>query len=370
MIKTVIIESPFDGDLNRNSFYTRLCVLDSIRRGEAPVACHLVYPSLTTDLASMVRPAFIHDNSATSPLTRAEAFEHIEALRNRLEATIFYTDLGMSEGMSEARARCEEKGLPFEERRLPGFEAAMKEYDEERLVSKVRTRNAICESIGYYPDISEEERADFDCFDAIIAARKERDTTALVLPPGVTRSAATAVLNMPLPVSDGRDADDLAARDGRGQEAGNLIETHVNEKTGRMMGVMELTDGTKLVGALAAAEDDRLREDTRPIGGRPFPVATGPPKFHYDIDDPQQCADWAEANKRCASMECWSTPTSSIKWEFNKIRAERARREAAMGEEERAAEVEINRVGRERRAAARREREEDARNAMPSFTFR
>ena len=39
----VILESPFAGDIERNIKYARLCVRDSLLRGESPIASHLLY---------------------------------------------------------------------------------------------------------------------------------------------------------------------------------------------------------------------------------------------------------------------------------------------------------------------------------------
>ena len=39
----VIIESPFAGDVDKNIEYARKCVRDSLNRGEAPSASHLLY---------------------------------------------------------------------------------------------------------------------------------------------------------------------------------------------------------------------------------------------------------------------------------------------------------------------------------------
>jgi hypothetical protein len=39
----VIIESPYAGDIERNVNYARLCLKDSLSRGEAPIASHLLY---------------------------------------------------------------------------------------------------------------------------------------------------------------------------------------------------------------------------------------------------------------------------------------------------------------------------------------
>jgi len=39
----VIIESPYAGDIEVNLKYAKLCILDSLKRGEAPLASHLLY---------------------------------------------------------------------------------------------------------------------------------------------------------------------------------------------------------------------------------------------------------------------------------------------------------------------------------------
>ena len=39
----VVIESPYAGAVDENVKYAQQCVLDSLRRGEAPVASHLLY---------------------------------------------------------------------------------------------------------------------------------------------------------------------------------------------------------------------------------------------------------------------------------------------------------------------------------------
>jgi hypothetical protein len=45
----VVIESPYVGDLVRNIKYARLCLLDSLKRGEAPYLSHLIYPLVLDD---------------------------------------------------------------------------------------------------------------------------------------------------------------------------------------------------------------------------------------------------------------------------------------------------------------------------------
>ena len=39
----VIIESPYAGDIERNTAYARRAMRDSLNRGENPIASHLIY---------------------------------------------------------------------------------------------------------------------------------------------------------------------------------------------------------------------------------------------------------------------------------------------------------------------------------------
>jgi hypothetical protein len=49
-MKLVILESPFAGDVERNTLYARHALKDSLMRGEAPIASHLLYPQVLDDL--------------------------------------------------------------------------------------------------------------------------------------------------------------------------------------------------------------------------------------------------------------------------------------------------------------------------------
>lgn len=42
-MKLVVIESPFAGDVAKNETYARRALADSLARGEAPLASHLLY---------------------------------------------------------------------------------------------------------------------------------------------------------------------------------------------------------------------------------------------------------------------------------------------------------------------------------------
>ena len=43
MGKLVYLESPYAGDVNKNIKYARLCMKDSLDRGEYPFTSHLLY---------------------------------------------------------------------------------------------------------------------------------------------------------------------------------------------------------------------------------------------------------------------------------------------------------------------------------------
>ena len=103
----VVIESPFAAltDMERgiNLHYTRHALCDSIARGEAPFAGHLLYPQVLDDLV---------------PEDRALGISlHIEFLF-RCDTVAVYNDLGISPGMSEAIAVAERLGKPIEYRSL------------------------------------------------------------------------------------------------------------------------------------------------------------------------------------------------------------------------------------------------------------
>ncbi len=42
-MRRTIIESPYAGDIQGNLAYAKRCVLDSLSRGEAPIASHLLF---------------------------------------------------------------------------------------------------------------------------------------------------------------------------------------------------------------------------------------------------------------------------------------------------------------------------------------
>lgn len=110
----VSIESPLNPDktlppderevkLRSNMRYARECMMDSIMRGEAPFASHLLYTQVLDD-----------DNMAQ----RIAGLALGHAWRLKAELIVFYIDWGMSAGMLDAKALAEANNIPCEERRL------------------------------------------------------------------------------------------------------------------------------------------------------------------------------------------------------------------------------------------------------------
>jgi len=85
-MRRVIVESPYAGDVDRNTRYARACLRGCLLRGEAPFASHLLYTQdgVLRDGDPKERALGIH-----AGLTWAEF----------AAATIVYTDLGITHGM-------------------------------------------------------------------------------------------------------------------------------------------------------------------------------------------------------------------------------------------------------------------------------
>ena len=102
-MKLVIIESPYSGDVEENTKYARECVLDSLNRGEAPFASHLLYTQVLDD---------------TVPDQRHWGMEAGFAWGKKADMVAVYTDLGISGGMEFGIKRAQENGLEIEYRKL------------------------------------------------------------------------------------------------------------------------------------------------------------------------------------------------------------------------------------------------------------
>lgn len=105
MSRLVILESPYAGDVEANVAYARACLRDSLLRGEAPIASHLLY----------TQPGVLDDDI---PNERQHGIDAGLAWGAVASATVVYTDRGISRGMSYGIAAAEAAGRPIEYRSI------------------------------------------------------------------------------------------------------------------------------------------------------------------------------------------------------------------------------------------------------------
>jgi hypothetical protein len=104
-MRLVILESPFAGDEQANIDYARLCVRDSLMRGEAPIASHLLY----------TQPTILDDSVQEE---RQHGIDAGLAWGKVADATVVYTDRGISRGMEYGIAAAKEAGRTVEYRSI------------------------------------------------------------------------------------------------------------------------------------------------------------------------------------------------------------------------------------------------------------
>jgi hypothetical protein len=104
--RLVIVESPYAGDIEQNVAYARECMADCLRRGEAPIASHLLY----------TQPGVLDDEV---PEERRLGMEAGWAWFRAADAVVVYMDLGISKGMAEAVKLAGRMQITTELRRLP-----------------------------------------------------------------------------------------------------------------------------------------------------------------------------------------------------------------------------------------------------------
>ncbi len=108
-MKRVILESPYagetDADVAANVEYARRCVADSLKRGEAPLASHLLYtqPGILDDRVAAERALGIAAGLAWLPAGMM---------------MVVYEDRGISPGMEEAMKQADECGVPVQFRKI------------------------------------------------------------------------------------------------------------------------------------------------------------------------------------------------------------------------------------------------------------
>lgn len=104
-MKRVIVESPYAGEVARNVDYARACVRDSVLRGEAPIASHLLF----------TQPGILKD---AIPHEREMDIAAGLAWRSVADYSVFYVDRGWSKGMLASVNSAAQQQLPFRIRSL------------------------------------------------------------------------------------------------------------------------------------------------------------------------------------------------------------------------------------------------------------
>lgn len=104
-MRLVVIESPYAGDVERNALYARRAMADSLSRGEAPLASHLLY----------TQPGVLRD---AVPAERKQGINAGLEWAKMAAATVVYRDLGISPGMAMAIEAAHRAGRPVEYREI------------------------------------------------------------------------------------------------------------------------------------------------------------------------------------------------------------------------------------------------------------
>lgn len=138
-MKRVIIESPLAGNFAPNDMsleaqyarrlnkeYARKCMRDSLMRGEAPLASHLLY-----DQEGILNDTVSHE--------RIMGMEAGFAWGEKADLVAVYTDRGISSGMKAGMDKAERNGIPSEYRTIPDYqEPPMPSPEEFFMIEKRR----------------------------------------------------------------------------------------------------------------------------------------------------------------------------------------------------------------------------------------
>lgn len=99
----VYLVSPWRGETIKNLKYAKLCMRDSILRGESPMASHMLYTQCLDD-------SLAHE--------RELGFILGKAWLDMAHKCIVYVDLGISDGMAQDIETAKQLFIPIEYRRI------------------------------------------------------------------------------------------------------------------------------------------------------------------------------------------------------------------------------------------------------------
>ena len=112
-MKRVAIISPLNArsktHQNRNLRYARKCLRDSLSRGEAPYASHLLYPQVLDD---------------NDEVERSVGMDAGQAWEEQSELYAVCVDLGVTDGMTRSIERANQLGIPVDMRLIGPVEDA------------------------------------------------------------------------------------------------------------------------------------------------------------------------------------------------------------------------------------------------------
>jgi hypothetical protein len=103
-----VIESPYAGDVEMNLRYLRAAMRDCLMRGESPYASHGLY----------TQPGVLNDDD---PVERMQGITAGFEWRYRSDATVVYTDLGITDGMAHGIRHANARHHPVVYRSVPGW---------------------------------------------------------------------------------------------------------------------------------------------------------------------------------------------------------------------------------------------------------
>jgi hypothetical protein len=133
MIRRVLIESPYFADtldgIEENLEYARCCIRDSLLRGEAPFASHLVYTTVFDDNIETERTMGIKAGLAWGAVA---------------DVTAVYTDRGISRGMQLGIDDAGAAGRPIEYRQLSDAARVISPALAARRKRKVEIAAQVC----------------------------------------------------------------------------------------------------------------------------------------------------------------------------------------------------------------------------------
>ncbi len=104
-MKRVVLESPFAGNIAANVQFARACVRDCLKKGDAPIASHLLY----------TQPGILADEIPDERVIGIAAGHEWIAVA---DALVVYTDMGISPGMEKGIAEAKRLNVPVVYRRL------------------------------------------------------------------------------------------------------------------------------------------------------------------------------------------------------------------------------------------------------------